>query len=678
MKNLKILEKKIKINKDIFTKKLPIFIVIFIFLYISYIPTFIFIRKGTKLNKDLISPRTIEIIDEDLTKKEIEKALSKAPIFYEYNPDVDKEVLSVFEELSLYLKNWREGDKEAQKKIYDRFGISFDTDFLIYIRDLNTTKFNSLIENTRSILIYLLFNGFKSEDYNKLLEKIDINLLKNLSKEEQNISLEIVKKTIKPNLVVNSDLTEKKKQEIIKSVKPVTIKIEKNEVIFKKGTIIGDPELEILRKYNLVFTQNDIIKIILIILTSLTLTYLIFIILENKKKISKNDILYLVLVVFISLLIGKLIKNPFLIPIFLISNLFILFFDLSISILFLILIFIFYSIFFTNLILFILLSFFISIIFSIKGKFINSINEFLKIGPIAGIFNLLNLLFFLYLSNSLSLSNTVILNFVYSFLNPLVSNLFLVGIVPFIEKILSKTTSIGLVELLNINNPLLKEFILKAPGSYQHSIIVSTLSQVAADSIGEDPLVAKVCGYYHDIGKLNRPEFFIENDSLGINPHESISPSLSALIIISHVKEGVELAKRYNLPNMIIDSIKEHHGTSLVSYFYTKAKTIDPDIKEETFRYPGPIPSSKISGIIMLADSVEASVRGEKVDQKDQLIKFIDDIIDSKIADGQLNNSELSFKDIKKIKESFTKVLASIYHERISYIEQSRNLREKK
>ncbi|MGQ9845848.1 MAG: HDIG domain-containing metalloprotein, partial [Caldisericia bacterium] len=314
----------------------------------------------------------------------------------------------------------------------------------------------------------------------------------------------------------------------------------------------------------------------------------------------------------------------------------------------------------------------------IKGKFINSINEFLKIGPIAGIFNLLNLLFFLYLSNSLSLSNTVILNFVYSFLNPLVSNLFLVGIVPFIEKILLKTTSIGLVELLNINNPLLKEFILKAPGSYQHSIIVSTLSQVAADSIGEDPLVAKVCGYYHDIGKLNRPEFFIENDSLGINPHESISPSLSALIIISHVKEGVELAKRYNLPNIIIDSIKEHHGTSLVSYFYTKAKTIDPDIKEETFRYPGPIPSSKISGIIMLADSVEASVRGEKVDQKDQLIKFIDDIVDSKIADGQLNNSELSFKDIKKIKESFTKVLASIYHERISYIEQSRNLREKK
>jgi len=270
------------------------------------------------------------------------------------------------------------------------------------------------------------------------------------------------------------------------------------------------------------------------------------------------------------------------------------------------------------------------------------------------------------------------LNFIYSFLNPVISVLILVVIVPFIEKVLSKTTSIGLVELLNINNPLLKEFIIKAPGSYQHSINVSTLSQVAADSIGEDPLVAKVCGYYHDIGKLVRPEFFIENDSLGISPHESISPSLSALIIISHVKEGVELAKKYNLPDIVINSIKEHHGTSLVSYFYTKAKSIDPDVKEEAFRYPGPIPSSKIAGIIMLADSVEASVRGERVDQKEEIIKFIDTIVDSKIEDGQLNNSELSFKDIKKIKDAFGKVLVSIYHERISYIEKSRDIREKK
>lgn len=678
MKNLKILKRKIKINKEIITIKLPLFIVILIFLYISFIPTFIFIRKGTKLNKDLVSPKTIEIIDEEATQKEIENDLSKAPIFYEYNPDIDKEVLNNFEELSNYLKNWREGDKEAQQKIYDRFGISFDTDFLIYIRDLSLSRFNFLIENTRSILTYLLFNGFKSEDYNRLVEKIDANLLKNLSIEERNISIDIIKNIIKPNLIINKDLTEKKKQEIIKSIKPITVKIEKNEIIFKKGTIIGDEELKLLKDYNLIFTQNDIIKIILIIFASITLTYLLFTVLNNKKKISKKEILYLVIIIFVSLLIGKLIKNPYLVPIFLITNLLILFFDFSISILFLTLIFIFYSIFFINSFLFILISFFISIVFSIKVKYITSINDFLKIGPIAGLFNLLNLLFFSFLTDSFSLSNISILNFIYSFLNPIISILILVGIVPFIEKVLSKTTSIGLVELLNINNPLLKDFIIKAPGSYQHSIIVSTLSQVAADSIGEDPLVAKVCGYYHDIGKLIRPEFFIENDSLGVNPHESISPSLSALIIISHVKEGVELAKKYNLPNIVIDSIKEHHGTSLVSYFYTKAKAIDSEVKEETFRYPGPIPSSKISGIIMLADSVEASVRGERVDQKDELMKFIEDIIDSKIADGQLNNSELSFKDINKIKESFNKVLFSIYHERISYIEKNRDIREKK
>ncbi|MGB9749672.1 MAG: HD family phosphohydrolase [Caldisericia bacterium] len=678
MKNLKILKRKIKINRELLTIKLPLFIVIFIFLYISLMPNIVFIRKGTKLNKDLISPRTIEVIDEEATKKEIENALLNAPVFYEYNPDVDREVLNNFEELINYLKNWREGDKEAQQKIYDRFGISFETDFLIQIRDLESKRFNFLINTTRSIINYLLFNGFKSEDYNKLNEKIDTNLLKDLSNGEKNLSLDIIKNIIKPNLIINNDLTEKKRQEIIKSVKPITIKIEKNEVIFKKGTIIGEEELNLLKKYHLIFTQNDIIKIILIILESILITYLIFIVINNKKEISKKEILYSVIIIFISLLIGKFLKNPYLVPIFLITNLLILFFDFSISILFLTLIFIFYSIFFSNLFLFILLSFFISIIFSIKGRLINSLNDFLRIGPIAGFFNLLNLFLFSYLTNSFSFNNINILNLIYSFLNPVVSVLILVAIVPLIEKVLSKTTSIGLVELLNINNPLLKEFIIKAPGSYQHSIIVSTLSQVAADSIGEDPLIAKVCGYYHDIGKLVRPEFFIENDSLGVNPHESISPSLSALIIISHVKEGVELAKKYNLPNIIVDAIKEHHGTSLVSYFYTKAKSIDPEVKEETFRYPGPIPSSKISGIIMLADSVEASVRGERVEQKDELIKFIEDIINSKINDGQLNNSELSFKDINKIKESFIKVLTSIYHERISYIEKSRDIREKK
>jgi len=678
MKNLKILKRKIKINRELLTIKLPLFIVIFIFLYISLMPTFVFIRKGTKLNKDLISPRTIEVIDEEATKKEIENALLNAPIFYEYNPDVDKEVLNNFEELINHLKNWREGSKEAQQKIYDQFGISFETDFLIQIRDLGSNRFNLLINTTQSIITYLLFNGFKSEDYNKLNEKIDTNLLKDLSNGEKELSLNIIKNIIKPNLVINTDLTEKKRQEIIKSVKPITIKIEKNEVIYKKGTIIGEEELTLLKKYHLIFTQNDILKIILIILASILLTYLIFVVLNNKKDISKKEILYSIIIIFISLLIGKFLKNPYLVPIFLITNLLILFFDFSISILFLSLIFIFYSVFFSNLFLFILLSFFISIVFSIKGRLINSLNDFLRIGPIAGFFNLLNLFFFSYLTNSFSFNNINILNLIYSFLNPVVSVLILVAIVPLIEKILSKTTSIGLVELLNINNPLLKEFIIKAPGSYQHSIIVSTLSQVAADTIGEDPLVAKVCGYYHDIGKLVRPEFFIENDSLGINPHESISPSLSALIIISHVKEGVELAKKYNLPNIIIDAIKEHHGTSLVSYFYTKAKSIDPEVKEETFRYPGPIPSSKISGIIMLADSVEASVRGERVQEKDELIKFIEDIVNSKINDGQLNNSELSFKDINKIKEAFIKVLTSIYHERISYIEKSRDIREKK
>lgn len=678
MKNMKLIKKRIKIEKENLELKIAFFITFFIFLYVSFIPSYIFVRKGIKLNKDLLAPRTIEIIDEEATQKEIDKALSNAPIFYEYNPDVDKEVLSNFDELITYLKSWRNDDKNAQEKIYERFGITFDTNFLINIKNFSDSRFEDLVKRTKSILTYLLFNGFKEEDFNRLEEKIDPNILQNLSNEEKYFSLEIIRNIIKPNLLINEELTEKRKEEIIKSVKPVIIRIEKNEVIYKKGTIIGEDEIKILKKYNIIFSQKDFLKILIILLISFIFTYLIFKMVEDKREIFKKDVIYLLIILFLSLLFGKLIKNINLIPIFLTTNLIFLFFDLQITIVFITIIMLFYSIFYPNQILYMIIFLLISIIFSFKSKKINNLNNFLKIGPFAGFFNLLNQIFFLFLYGNLSITNINILNSIYSFLNPVISVLILIGLVPIIEKILSKTTSIGLVELLNINNPLLKEFILKAPGSYQHSVIVSNLSQVAADAIGEDPLLAKVCGYYHDIGKMIRPEFFVENDSLNLNPHESISPSLSALIIISHVKDGVELARKYNLPNIIIDAIKEHHGTSLVSYFYTKAKALDNNVKEESFRYPGPIPSSKLTGIIMLADSVEASVRGERVEQKDQLSNFIDDIIESKISDGQLNNSDLSFKDISKIKEAFIKVLTSIYHERISYIEKGRDFREKK
>ncbi|WP_406542175.1 HDIG domain-containing metalloprotein [Clostridium ljungdahlii] len=213
---------------------------------------------------------------------------------------------------------------------------------------------------------------------------------------------------------------------------------------------------------------------------------------------------------------------------------------------------------------------------------------------------------------------------------------------------------------------------MEAPGSYHHSLLVGNLAEVAAEEVGGNPLLARVAAYYHDIGKIRRPYFFKENQLGKDNPHSKLTPSLSALIIISHVKDGIEMAREYKLPKIIIDAIQQHHGTSLVKYFYVTMKNSSEkpeDVKEDDFRYPGPIPETKESGIIMLADGVEAAVRSINDPTEDKIEKMVNNIIKDRLDEGQLNNCELTLKDIGKIKIAFIKALQGIYHHRIEYPE---------
>lgn len=211
---------------------------------------------------------------------------------------------------------------------------------------------------------------------------------------------------------------------------------------------------------------------------------------------------------------------------------------------------------------------------------------------------------------------------------------------------------------------------MEAPGTYHHSMLVANLAEMAAEEIDANPVIARVGAYFHDVGKLKRPFFFGENQIGKENPHDKINPNLSTLIIISHVKDGVELAKEYNLPDVIKDIIQQHHGTTLVKYFYyiMKNNAENPDeIKEEDFKYQGPIPSSKEAGIIMLADSVEAAVRSINDPTKGKIEEMVNNIIKDKLHSGQLDNCDLTLKDLEKIRKCFLKALYGIYHQRVEY-----------
>lgn len=245
-----------------------------------------------------------------------------------------------------------------------------------------------------------------------------------------------------------------------------------------------------------------------------------------------------------------------------------------------------------------------------------------------------------------------------------------IGVLPFLESSFDVVTTLKLLELSNPNNPLLKKLLMEAPGTYHHSMLVANLAEMAAEEINANPVIARVGAYFHDVGKTKRPFFFGENQIGKENPHNKINPNLSTLIIISHVKDGVELAKEYNLPDVIKDIIEQHHGTTLVKYFYytMKNNAENPeDVKEEDFRYPGPIPSSKEAGIIMLSDSVEAAVRSISEPTKGKIEEMVNNIIKDKLYSGQLDNCDLTLKDLEKIRKCFLKALYGIYHQRIEY-----------
>ncbi len=240
---------------------------------------------------------------------------------------------------------------------------------------------------------------------------------------------------------------------------------------------------------------------------------------------------------------------------------------------------------------------------------------------------------------------------------------------PFFESLFDIATNIKLLELLDPNQPLLKKLVYSSPGTYHHSIVIGNLAETAAEAINENPLLARVGAYYHDIGKIRKPEYYIENQRVEENKHDKLAPSMSSLIIASHVKEGVELAREHKLPSLVTDIIHQHHGTSLITYFYQKARDLAPlgSVEEEDYRYPGPRPRTKVAAIVMLADSVEASSR-TLADPTPQRIQALTNSVITRIfLDDQLSKCDLTLKDLREIARSFNIVLNGIFHQRIDY-----------
>ena len=294
--------------------------------------------------------------------------------------------------------------------------------------------------------------------------------------------------------------------------------------------------------------------------------------------------------------------------------------------------------------------------------------EILRVGLIIGIIQ--SLLLFI----STGSENPKPVLYIIMLANGIISSVIALGVLPVFEYLFGTVTNISLLELADFNHPLLQKMILNAPGTYHHSLIVGNLSDAACQAVGANALLARIGAYYHDIGKIEKSEYFSENQDVEQSKHENLSPTISKLVIMNHVKDGEELAHKYKLNPRIIGFITQHHGNSLVYYFYRRALENleeDQDIKEEGFRYPGPKPNTKETAVVLLADSVEAATRTLKDPTPGKIEELVHKVINNKFIDGQLDECELTLKDLEKISSVFIRILGGIYHSRIAYPEKS-------
>jgi hypothetical protein len=304
---------------------------------------------------------------------------------------------------------------------------------------------------------------------------------------------------------------------------------------------------------------------------------------------------------------------------------------------------------------------------ALRARHVERLSAFFWAGMIIALTNLMVILIFLLPSADLD-STTLLSVSIMALVNGGLAAATTAVLFAPLGNLVGATTVLHLLELAHPSQPLFRRLLLEAPGTYHHSVVISTLAERAAEAIGADSLLARVGAYYHDIGKVTRPYLFIENQVDGVNIHDTLDPKTSAAAIIAHVTDGLDLARKYRLPKQIRDMIPQHHGTKLAGFFYSRARAIDGDaVDQADFRYPGPKPQTREAGILMLADGVEAAVRSSSDHSQEKIERIVNDIVAAQLTDGQLDECTLTLRDLKLIRSAFGGVLQGVYHPRIEY-----------
>ncbi len=676
-----------------------IIIIMTVILSINFVPGKILLKAGEVAPRNISATETIEFVDKKATEKLKEEAAKSTHEVYNLNlasiENTERELLDFFSDIRKLRNQYNLLIEERQientlnpdelinnSSINNGLGIVADkylfdrgNPLLINLVKLDRSSLEEIEENVSLSLKKIMQQGVKENDI-ELAKKQIVREISELSTSPYTAILagEVGENFLKPSLFLDEETTLSKKQEAVAAVRDVKDIIRKDQIIIRKGEIVTDEHIERLEALGL---QNPIIRFKeifgLFLINTLFISLLSLYIFNYHQEIYNdfNKILLLGVIYLSTIFIAKISSqiSGYIIPVAFASMLIAITLDsrLALEVTFLICINIGFIFLGEIDYMVVALAGGLISIFSIRKATQRS--SLTRAGLLIALINVVSIIALGLIHRNPA--DYILQNSMWGLLNGFASAILTIGILPFLETFFDISSSFRLMELTNPNQPLLKQLLVDAPGTYHHSVVVGNLAEAATEEIGGNALLARVGAYYHDIGKLKRPYFFAENQEAYKNIHDDLEPSLSALVIASHVKEGVDMARKFKLPRSIIDIINQHHGTGIISYFYHRALQTNTDksseVDEESYRYSGPKPQSKEAGVILLADMLEAEARTLNNPTASRIKNLTQNVINRNLVNGQLDDCNLTLRELNKIKDVFSRVLTGMFHNRVEY-----------
>ncbi len=653
-------------------------------LILQVLPSQVRLSEGDVASQDVLSPRDEKFESTLLTEQARDEAAAQVEdIYTSADPEIARKQADKTKNILAYLDSVRHDTyatpEEKVASIEAIPELDLPITVILQTLSLEDEAWQEVAADTVYVVEQVMRDDIRDQDLVDARRRVASFTSRELSSAQAEIVSEIAKDLIVPNSLYHAQQTEAARMRAREGVAPVVRVVKRGEVILQKGHVLDALDLETLEALGLRKTEIEWLDILgNIVLAILVVSMLVLYLLRLRPGlwIRQRQALLPVLLLLVSVLAAKLMVPghavlPYLLPAAAIPMLLAVLLSPDLAIM-------------------------VAMVFSIIVGFLGGGSLELAVYAFAGgviaslaLWRIERFNAFIWAAGYLALGNIAViaafrlpghdydarglLTLVgVAVVNSGLSVSLTLGGLFILGNVFGIITAFQLIDLAQPTQPPFRQILLKAPGTYHHSIIVSNLAERAAESIGADPLLARVGAYYHDIGKTLRPWLFSENQLDGVNPHDKLDPKTSARMIISHVKDGLNLAKKYGLPQGIQDFIAENHGTSLAGFFYQQAlkEEGEDEVNEEDFRYPGPKPQSRETAIVMLADGCEAAVRAARPSSSEEIDKIVHKIINEKVLDGQLDECDLTLRDLERIREAFVNILQGIFHPRVEYPEK--------